>query len=199
MRHTGVEVTLLAIEKYKENNLSKGIKIENSEIVKEIEENYHYIKYDRLADKFYKFKGCIEGEKKTRRDNISFESYIESWNTPCNKYDETGFELFQEWFPYSEIIFIENRINTGFKSLQEEVDDFMERKNVIGRRIDYDELLSIRDEINEIIFKHPEKERPRKMKEPMKTPKALLRNVNYLLNYRKNGVYYNILKIEESE
>lgn len=170
-----------------------------AENIKKIEERYRYVKYDILSEKFYAYTGRIEGEYKARRDKSDFAEYIEYVNEPCNEYGETGFELLQEWFPYSKIaVYLDDDVEAGLKKLQNEVDVFMTDNEFLGKVINHDTYNNILEVLNSTVIKYSPKIR-KGIKVPARTLGPLAKKFGYRVEPRRNGENFIITKIIDDE
>lgn len=168
-----------------------------SDVVREVEQQFPYIRYSYFEHEFCFYGAKAREEKSQSYDEDLIKNYVETWYAVdefqrllCEEEDlSTGRELFKKWFPMSEVELVE--IKTEKNELVADVERLLHSKELLDVEVSREQL----DEAKESIEKKLEKFDCKKLgiKQQLQKRASFFKQFGYCLKeapgHRKGEVY----------
>ena len=131
-----------------------------SDVVSEVEQQFPYIRYSYFEHEFCFYGAKAQEEKSQSCDEELIKNYVETWDAVdefqrlfCEEDDlRTGRELFQQWFPMSEVELVE--IKTEKSELLVEVGQLLCSKGLLNVEVSREQLDKAKEKIREMLAEY---------------------------------------------
>ena len=131
-----------------------------SDVVSEVEQQFPYIRYSYFEHEFCFYGAKAQEEKSQSCDEELIKNYVETWDAVdefqrlfCEEDDlRTGRELFQQWFPMSEVELVE--IKTEKSELLVEVGQLLCSKGLLNVEVSRKQLDKAKEKIRKMLAEY---------------------------------------------
>lgn len=131
-----------------------------SDVVREVEQQFPYIRYSYFEHEFCFYGAKAWEEKSQSHDEDLIKNYVETWDAVdefqrllCEEENlSTGHELFQKWFPMSEVALVEIKTEKG--GLLIDIEQLLQSEKLFDIEISREQLVKAKESIRKMLAEY---------------------------------------------